>query len=65
MVSRTPERPPQKKNKFSYTTYMVVERREGYNMYTGFKGLLEAFREKRKTGASQPLIWTPSASANG
>lgn len=33
--------PLREENKFSYRTYMVVERREGYDIYTGFKGLLE------------------------
>lgn len=37
-MSRTPEQPTQKKKK-SYKTHKVVERREGYNMYTGLKGL--------------------------
>lgn len=36
-----PQSNPLKENKFSYRTYMVVERREGYDIYTGFKGLLE------------------------
>lgn len=36
-MSRTPEQPTQKKK--SYKTHKVVERREGYNMYTGLKGL--------------------------
>lgn len=55
-ISRTPEQPPQKK--ISYRTHVVVERREGYNMYIGFQGLLEGLQHqglvmlKRKMGAS-------------
>lgn len=44
--------------KISYRTHVVVERREGYNMYIGFQGLLEGLQHqglvmlKRKMGAS-------------
>lgn len=50
--------PLKKKKKISYRTHVVVERREGYNMYIGFQGLLEGLQHqglvmlKRKMGAS-------------